>query len=407
MTSRLPVVFVSTYPPEHCGVGKSAFDLVQEVRRNRPITVVANVVLGAPPPPAGVIAAWRKRSFWFPFEAASAARKPYPPSRAIAQVNHHFFLYGGPLSNLEFPFLLLLLRLAGFRVAVELHSVIDPEQLGANREGPYHELPAPLVRLGLRAFYRTVAMLADIVFAPGASSSRLLVSSYGLPADRVVAVSPGWDLQLIPGASSGGTKDLRRFTVVFHGFLDPSKGLEILLDSFRGLLNRVPNAQLIIVGEPAPELRGDGEAYLAELRLRVERLGIEERVQFTGYMSEADLFAVLRSASAIALPYTMTLSLGGSAVLTRVAALGTPIVASRISRFSDELVDGRDALLVPPGDPSALEAALVRLATDPELAERLGHELQSAAASRGWAATARTMEREIYSRLDSLRVQSA
>ncbi len=53
-------------------------------------------------------------------------------------------------------------------------------------------------------------------------------------------------------------------------------------------------------------------------------------------------------------------------------ACGTPLVTADTPAARELLRDDESALLVPPGDPHALAAALRRLAADPELAERIG-----------------------------------
>jgi glycosyltransferase involved in cell wall biosynthesis len=65
-------------------------------------------------------------------------------------------------------------------------------------------------------------------------------------------------------------------------------------------------------------------------------------------------------------------------------ACGTPLVTADTPAARELLVDGESALLVPPGDPEALAAALERLAGDPELAARLaasGHAVYRRRAS--------------------------
>ncbi|MCI4360310.1 MAG: hypothetical protein L3J91_01260, partial [Thermoplasmata archaeon] len=152
--SPLPLVVVSTYPPEHCGVGRDAFAFVQELRVLRPVAVVGNVVEGGTPVEPQAVFAWTKDDLRFPWQVARAVRSAAPNGRGIVHVFHHFFLYGGPATVLEFPFLLLLLRIQGYRVVVQFQSVIDPVGL---REAPVAGLP---VRAGaaatwaLGAFYR-------------------------------------------------------------------------------------------------------------------------------------------------------------------------------------------------------------------------------------------------------------
>jgi starch synthase len=53
-------------------------------------------------------------------------------------------------------------------------------------------------------------------------------------------------------------------------------------------------------------------------------------------------------------------------------ACGTAVVASRVGGIPEVVVDGETGVLVPPGDPAALAAAVRRIATDPERAARLG-----------------------------------
>jgi glycosyltransferase involved in cell wall biosynthesis len=61
-------------------------------------------------------------------------------------------------------------------------------------------------------------------------------------------------------------------------------------------------------------------------------------------------------------------------VLMEAMSSGLPVVASGISGIPELVSDGRSGLLVPPGEPAALAAALRRLAADPELRRRLGAE---------------------------------
>jgi glycosyltransferase involved in cell wall biosynthesis len=90
----------------------------------------------------------------------------------------------------------------------------------------------------------------------------------------------------------------------------------------------------------------------------------------------------------IVLPYTTVASVAGSVVLSRIAGLGKPLVASRIPRFASELVSGRDALLVEPGNIDELALAVTRIANDHELARSLGENLRRLSEERSWNRTA-------------------
>jgi phosphatidylinositol alpha-mannosyltransferase len=73
-------------------------------------------------------------------------------------------------------------------------------------------------------------------------------------------------------------------------------------------------------------------------------------------------------------------------VLVEAMAAGVPVVATDIPGYREVAHDGVDALLVPPGDPAALSAALTRVLDDPALAERLVAAGETRSAEFGWDA---------------------
>jgi glycosyltransferase involved in cell wall biosynthesis len=118
-----------------------------------------------------------------------------------------------------------------------------------------------------------------------------------------------------------------------------------------------PEASLILVGDGPlrPEL--DREA---------RELGVERRVVLAGTRSDAR--AIVGAADAFVLTSRAEgLPLGALEAL----ASGTPVVATAVRGVRELLADGETALLVPPGDVEALAAALERVLTDTQLAERL------------------------------------
>ena len=396
----LPLVVVSTYPPEHCGVGRDAFAFVQEVRALRPVEVVGNAVAGGTPVEPEAVFAWTKDDLAYPWQILRAVRRAAPGGKGIVHVFHHFFLYGGPATILEFPLLLLLLRICGYRVVVQFQSVIEPDQLDS---APVEGLP---VRPGgaaiwvLRKFYRWCDRLSERLVVCTASMERLLGTVYGVAPGRVVVVPVGW--QRPKAAAPALARDsVAGPTVMFHGFLDPTKGLDDLIDAVALASATDPDLRLVFAGEVSPHLAHDAETFLAGLRARLERHGISARARFTGYLDAEALREVLDTADLVVLPYTMRYSHGGSAVLSRVAGLGRPLVATRISRFDDELEDGVDALLVPPKDPAAIASAIHRLRTEPGLASRLGRAVREVAEGRGWDRSARIAQSQVYGPIEA------
>jgi phosphatidyl-myo-inositol alpha-mannosyltransferase len=143
-------------------------------------------------------------------------------------------------------------------------------------------------------------------------------------------------------------------TILFCGRHEHRKGLGVLLDA----ASQMTVDARIWVASDGPQT--------AEL---TERHRANPRVTWLGRVSDAEKFARLRSCDVFCAP-----SLGGESfgvVLIEAMAAGAAVVASALDGYRNVATDRVDALLVTPGDPSSLAAALDQLLGDAELARRL------------------------------------
>jgi glycosyltransferase involved in cell wall biosynthesis len=198
---------------------------------------------------------------------------------------------------------------------------------------------------------------ADRVLASSLHSAARLSADYGIDADRVRVVPEPIDLsrwrRALEEAPAGPPE---RSLILCVAHLYPRKDVATLLDA----IARLPEAFLHIVGT-GPEL--------PRLRMRAARLGLESRVEFLGHVSFERLAAEYRGASLFCLPSRQE---GFGIVFLEAMAAGLPIVAARAAAVPEVVADGECGILVPPGDPDALTAALGRLLADPRQARRLG-----------------------------------
>ena len=155
----------------------------------------------------------------------------------------------------------------------------------------------------------------------------------------------------------------------------PMKGVSVLLQAF-GKLVTEREAQLIVVGEPAPG--GPTERLASDLALG-------ERARFVHGISDAQLADLTTSAEIAVVP---SLYEGFSLPAVEHMASGTPLVASRTGALPE--VTGDAAVLVEPGDPEVLAATLRDLLDSPEQRARLGAAAWQRVQERfTWSAVAR------------------
>ncbi|WP_405648100.1 glycosyltransferase family 4 protein [Streptomyces sp. NBC_00019] len=134
------------------------------------------------------------------------------------------------------------------------------------------------------------------------------------------------------------------------------KGHEVFIDAVPLILRQNPSARFFVVGD---ELIGDGE-YRRELERRAARLGVADRIRFTGIRS--DISSVMAGLDVLVNP-----SMDESACYTMVEALlmRKGVVATDVGGLPDTVQHGRTGLLIPPADPAALAQAVNSLLADP------------------------------------------
>src|SRR5262245_2182444 len=183
----------------------------------------------------------------------------------------------------------------------------------------------------------------------------------GVDAARIRVVPSGIDPAAVE-APPGARETVRaawaappdEVLVVVLGALERRKGHAVLLAAATRL-DGIP-LRYVFCGE------GSEEAALA-----VAAAPLGDRVVFAGF--RRDVAACLAAADVVAVP---SLHEGLGVAALEAMAASRPIVASRIGGLGEVVVDGETGVLVPPGDPASLAAALRGLARDPARRSALG-----------------------------------
>lgn len=192
-------------------------------------------------------------------------------------------------------------------------------------------LPGPLAWVGRALetrlappFYRRTLMLTP------SDATREELLQLGFRADRVVAVNNGVEEVFQPGGTRAALP-----TVVSVGRLAPVKRQDHLIDQAVVAKRRVPDLQLVIVGEGP--LRPVLEA-------RIEQHGAHDWITLAGKANHDELIEWYRRAWVLS---SASLAEGWGLTLTEAAACGTPAVATDVNGHRSSVVDGVTGVLAP------------------------------------------------------------
>jgi glycosyltransferase involved in cell wall biosynthesis len=186
-------------------------------------------------------------------------------------------------------------------------------------------------RAWLRAAHRYTMRRADVVVAISQFVADDLIARHGdqyAPKVRVIPNAVSFD-RLAPGVLPSAVPADREIVLCVSGGYR-HKNLETLVRAFAEVAARRPDAQLVIVGQ-APELLLGARPGVG-VRGLVGELSLGDRVTILGYVSDAELGALYRAASVLAMP---SLFEGFGLPVVEALGLGVPVVSTRAGSLTD------------------------------------------------------------------------
>jgi phosphatidyl-myo-inositol alpha-mannosyltransferase len=195
--------------------------------------------------------------------------------------------------------------------------------------------------VGARRLYNKLHMRVAVSEAARWTAQRFYGGRYRIVPNGV---------DLAAARPNGGVRSDAPLQLLFLGRAEERKGLPVLLRAYEGLRAVGVEVRLTVAGATRDEV----QPFLLD----------DEGIEITGRVTDDEKWSLLADADLLCAP-----SLGGESfgmVLTEAFASGTPVVCSDIAGYRDVVRDGRDGVLVPPGDATALGKALHGLAGDPD-----------------------------------------
>jgi glycosyltransferase involved in cell wall biosynthesis len=366
------ILVTGEYPPMRGGVGDYTSLLGQALARlDVEVTVVTSSQVETRPeepvPVRPVVTSWG-----FPaWNAIGRVISEIAPD--VVHLQYQTGAFDMRLGVNFFPWILRL-RSSRPRIVVTFHDLKEPyilPKLGAARHAATHVLAA-----GADAVVVTnTDDLARVTRGRGGTRTALGWGKrplYAIPIGSNIPSRPLTEQERTVRRRQLGVSDAD-LLLVYFGFLHPSKGLETLAEAFVRLVQDERPVHLLMLGAPARDHGTDDHPYVVRIRQRLAEPAVRERVTWTGFLPARCIAACLAAADVSVLPFTEGASLRHGTLIAAIVN-HLPIVTTR-PRVAlpplPSLVDGENALLVPPGDARALAGAIDLLIARPELRRHL------------------------------------
>ena len=253
----------------------------------------------------------------------------------------------------------------GDRYVCWLHG----EELG------YASSSRELTWLARRVYQRAVAVIAN-----SNNSARLLVRDWGVPESRVHVVYPGVDTERFRPDVDGRAMRARVASdddvlLLSVGRLQRRKGHDMVLRALARIRLAVPNVRYVIVGDGPHQARLEADAA---------ELGVTDIVDFVGPASEADLPAWYAAADVFVMPNRSdgVDFEGFGIVFLEAAAAGLPVIGGRSGGVPEAVEDRVTGRLVDGTDVTAIERAILEMATSSEVRQECGRAGRARAVQR-------------------------
>ncbi len=231
--------------------------------------------------------------------------------------------------------------------------------------------------------YRMVLSNADEIIAVSVAAKKFISHFTDVP---VRVIPNGVDTHKFRKMNKEEARKIMGFgdepSFLYVGRLVSKKGLFNLLLAFKDALREIPEAKLRIAG------KGKLKPVLSSF---AKTLGIDENVEFLGYVPDNLLNPLFSSADVFVLPSAFGESFG--IVILEAMASGTPVIGTKVGGI-EEILAGGNGILVPPSNPSALVDAMLSLINDVDLQKKIvRRSLKSVREKYDWRVVAKKVMR--------------
>lgn len=194
------------------------------------------------------------------------------------------------------------------------------------------------------------------------SSVEILVR-YGIQKTKIFKIPITMDLQAYQPI---GLKNMEEGLILYVGWVQPRKGLDIIIQAMPQILSQHKKAHLVVAGALSDK------AYEDHLRKMIKDRSLDEAVSILGKVETSKLKEIMTKANLIVIPEQWENM--SPVVLIESMAYAKPVVASCIGGIPEFISDGETGFLAEPKNPSDFAQKVIEVLSNKVLAERMGEK---------------------------------
>lgn len=270
-------------------------------------------------------------------------------------IQHEYFLYGGLVTAVLFPLLVILSKLVSRKVVVTIHGVIPLKLLEDQEFKKENGIQGPslILKLGLILVTKLMVLPSDKVIVHEQFLKKYLVEDYKENPRKIIVIPHGVeDLESLPKDEAKKRLGLEGKTaLLYFGYLTGYKGIEELLEAYKEIAKKIPNTVLIIAGGPHPRLvkerwYREWISSLVKKALNIQQeVGDNGKIIFVGYVPEDKIPLYFSAADIVVLPYKARIAASGPEALAIaferpvIVIEGMTIVKSHVKTLINKIIN--------------------------------------------------------------------
>jgi len=360
----LRILFISTYPPQECGIATYTRALVRGVEEDNGGAECTVVV-----PENGDFPVQARKKIVHvvrnggPYSYAQAAKWINNSACDVVWLQHEFGLFSGKWGK----DIVTLCRHLRKPLVTTLHTVMhDPEP-------------------DAREITRQLAQMSSAVMVMANTAVKILRTRYKVNPAKLFVVPHGTpDVRFVPSSQADKGEYSGHTLLSTFGLISRGKGLENAISALPAVVTEFPEVKYLVIGQTHPKvLLEEGESYRESLVKLAEDLGVSAHVEFANrYMDLQELLDYLRITDVYVTPYIGKEQIVSGALAYAVAC-GKAIVSTPYRYATEVLADGR-GLLVDFRDRKGMAEGILTLLRNPGLKDYIETRCYAYGRSMTW-----------------------